>query len=226
MRARVTTGVVLPLAVIAATSLGFGLRAQDAPRWPDTYVARLEALALMQTLNAEILANRSATAALEAWCRSHRLADPAQIRAIRVPGISKAPSADQRTRLEISPQDDVEYRRVELRCGTEVLSEADNWFVPSRLTPEMNALLDTTETPFGRVVQSLQPYRRTFAVTLLWSPLPDGWDRATATPAATPATPLAIPEALFEHRAVLYTHDHRPFAEVREIYRRQVLGRR
>jgi hypothetical protein len=35
---------------------------------------------------------------------------------------------------------------------------------------------------------------------------------------------LAIPDALFEHRAVLYTRDHKPFAEVREVYQRQILA--
>jgi hypothetical protein len=41
------------------------LHAQDAPAWPDTYVTRLQALALLQTLNAEVLASRSATRTLE-----------------------------------------------------------------------------------------------------------------------------------------------------------------
>ena len=46
-------------------------------------------------------------------------------------------------------------------CGSVVLSEADNWYVPSRLTPEMNRLLDTTDAPFGRVVQAVHFRRRT-----------------------------------------------------------------
>ena len=33
-----------------------------------------------------------------------------------------------------------------------------------------------------------------------------------------------IPAALFEHRAVLYTRDHKPFSEVSEVYQRQVLA--
>lgn len=45
--------------------------AQEAPppRWLDTYLARLEALALIQTLNAEILASLSATRSLVAFPR-------------------------------------------------------------------------------------------------------------------------------------------------------------
>ena len=50
------------------------VRAQAMPVWPDNFVARLEALAMMQTLNAALLASRSATQTLEQWCGDHRLA--------------------------------------------------------------------------------------------------------------------------------------------------------
>ena len=200
------------------------LQAQEPPSWPDTFVARLEALALIQTLNSEILGSRSATASLETWCRDHRLADDPKIVARAVPGPGSMPSAEQRQRLEITPADEVRYRRVQLRCGTRVLSEAENWYVPGRLTADMNRLLDTTETPFGKAVEPLDPYRRTFTVTHLWMPLSTGWERESgALPAAT-GRALMIPEALFEHRAVLYTRDHQPFSEVREVYQRQILA--
>ena len=75
---------------------------QDAPPWPDTFVARLEALALIQTLNAEILASRSATASLESWCRDHRLADEPKIVAQVLPGTASTPTVEQRRRLEVS----------------------------------------------------------------------------------------------------------------------------
>src|SRR5687767_9921582 len=108
---RVGTGglSMIKRAILTATLLGvFGAaQAQEPPRWPDTYVARLEALALIQTLNAEILASRSATTILENWCRDHRLADTPQIRARLVTGISKTPTTEQRQRLEISPEHEV-----------------------------------------------------------------------------------------------------------------------
>jgi hypothetical protein len=106
-----------------------------------------------------------------------------------------------------------------------VLSEADNWYVPGRLTAEMNRLLDTTDAPFGRVVQPLEPYRRPIDARILWLPLPDGWDRpgASALPPDT-GEPMEVPRALFEHRAVLYTREHRPFSEVHEIYQRGILA--
>ena len=174
--------------------------AKETASWPGTFTGRVEALVLMQALNAEILASRSATSTLEAWCGAHRLATPARIVADRVPRTA-APAAEQLQRLDVEKAGDVKYRHVRLRCGTRVLSEADNWYVPSRLTPDMNRLLEMTDAPFGRVVASLEPYRRTFGVTLLLSA-----------------------DGLFEHRAILYSKDHRPFSEVAEIYQHDVLA--
>jgi hypothetical protein len=214
-------------AIVAAVLVGSApitAYAQTTPPWPDTFVTRLGALALMQRLNAEILGSRSATLTLEKWCRDHALAEEPRIAARLIAGADKALDAEQRRRLQLIDEK-VTYRKVELRCGTHVLSEADNWYVPGRLTAEMNRLLETTDTPFGKAVQSLEPYRQTFDVRLLWSPLPDGWERAsTARLPCAGAGVLEIPDALFEHRAILYTRDHKPFSEVREIYQRQLLS--
>lgn len=177
----------------------------------------------MQTLNAELLGSASATASLETWCRDHRLALDPTIVARVVTSVTRLAATDTRQRLEVGPADEVKYRRVQLRCGSRLLSEADNWYVPARLTREMNHLLETTGTPFGKVVAPLEPYRRTIAVQLLWTPLPHGWERdVTAVPGASGA--LAIPAALFEHRAVLYMREHRPFSEVHEVYQRDLLA--
>jgi hypothetical protein len=117
------------------------------------------------------------------------------------------------------------FRRVELRCGVHVLSIADNWYVPARLTTEMNHLLDGGETPFGKVVRPLHPHRETLGVTLLWSPLPEGWQTAAGKCGARRASRglLQIPPALFEHRAIVYTDAQRPIAEVHEVYQRGIL---
>jgi chorismate-pyruvate lyase len=200
--------------------------AQTAPRWPDTFESRLEVLALTQTLNAEILASPSATRSLEKWCRDHKMAADPLIIAHAIPGVDKAPAPEQLRRLQVASGSDVKYRQVELRCGSHVLSEADNWYVPSRLTAEMNNLLDRSETPFGKAVQALRPYRQTFAVTFLWSPLPAGWEQQPR-PKGEPgerARPLEVPRELFEHRAILYTSDHQPFSEVHERYQGQLLA--
>jgi chorismate-pyruvate lyase len=207
----------------AVPLLGLG---QTAATWFDTFESRLEILALTQTLNAEILAGSSATQSLEKWCRDHKMAADPTIVARVVTGIDKVPTTEQLQRLQVTTVSDVKHRQVELRCGGHILSEADAWYVPSRLTAEMNKLLETSETPFGKAVQSLRPYRRTFAVTPLWSPLPAGWERQrqVRTQPSEGARPLVLPKDLFEHRAILYTSDHQPISEVHERYQGQLLA--
>jgi len=216
----VTLWAMAPLCVVAQRAQ------QAAPAWTDTFESRLEILALTQTLNGEILAGSSATRSLEQWCREHEMAADPTIVARLVAGVVKVPTAEQLQRLQVASAGDVKYRRVELYCGTHLFAEADNWYVPSRLTAEMNRLLEATETPFGYVVRPLQPYRRTFAVTRLWSPLPAGWEQQSRPKerSGDRATALVLPKELFEHQAVLYTGDHQPFSEVDERYQGQLLA--
>lgn len=155
---------------------------------------------LAQKLSAAILASSSATLTLEKWCADHAMAAEPKIVARLVRGADKPASAETLARLGAASAD-VKYRRVQLYCGTHLFSEADNWYVPGRLAPEMNRLLEESDTPFGKVVQPLAPYRRTFASTMLQSP-----------------------GALFEHAAVLYSASHQPIAEVRETYQRGTLA--
>ncbi len=200
--------------------------ATPAPPWPDTPHARLAALALIQTLNAELLSSSSATLTLERWCRSHALAEPAQILARRIDTTQAAASETIRHDLQVSAGEPIQYRRVELRCGEHLLSIADNWYVPARLTPAMNRSLATTQTPFGKVVQPLAPHRETLAMKLLWLPLPDGWERTAghSALAAVVSHDLEVPAALFEQRALLHTSTHQPIAEVHEVYQRDILA--
>lgn len=206
----------------------FALAAAAEPRltWRDTFGARVEILALLQTLNADILASSSATRTLEAWCGDHAMAADPRIVAHRVAGARKEPSAEQLERLQVRDASEVQYRRVELRCGAHTLSEADNWYVPARLTAEMNEALTTTDTPFGRVVQPLRPYRRTIEAAMLWTPLPRGWERQRRSRFGSRFRRglLAIPGDVFQHRAILYTSDHRPFSEVVETYQSDLLA--
>ena len=104
-----------------------------------------------------------------------------------------------------------------------MLSEADNWYVPSRLTPEMNRQLETTDIAFGRAVQALKFRRRTLSAELLWSPLPQGWEMGAALPDLG-AGSLALPAQLLQHRAVLTLPDGTPFSEVVETYTSEVLA--
>ena len=193
----------------------------QARNWSANFVSRVEALALLETLNSELLSNNSATLTLEHWCDIHHLASPPRIKAVRVLDVDKAVSPEQRQELHVTPTEPVRYRRVRLECGAVVLSEADNWYVPSRLTPEMNKLLDTTDTPFGRAVQPLHFQRRTLSAKVLWQPLPDGWEMNAAGP---DAAVVPMPAKLLEHRAVLTMPDGTPFSEVVESYTANVLG--
>lgn len=184
-------------------------------------LARTQVLALVQGLNADLLSHDSATLTLERWCAQHRLAEPARIVAQRVRGDAKPLPSVVRERLAVDAAEPIAYRRVRLTCGAHVLSEADNWYVPGRLTAEMNQRLDTTDEPFGKVVRALGFQRRTFAAELLWSPLPDGWEMSPQ--AGDAREPLRIPHALLRHEAILYTAAQQPFSAVVETYTNQLL---
>jgi hypothetical protein len=107
-----------------------------------------------------------------------------------------------RRALRVGPAEPLRYRRVRLRCGTVVMSEADNWYVPRRLTPAMNLTLDTTDEPFGRVVQSLAFKRIRLAAE----------------------QPRGRPGVVLIHRALLSLPDGTPFSYVIEAYQRAALG--
>ena len=208
--------------MLCASTVCHGASPEAAPNWTGSFVARVEALAVLQTLNADLLSHDSATLTLERWCGAHRLASPPRVVAVRVPDTDKPPTPEQRRELAVTPADAVRYRRVKLMCGALVLSEADNWYVPGRLTPEMNKLLDTTDSPFGVVVRALHFQRHTLSSTLLWLPLPAGWDMNAI--AHDDGGDQAMPSKLLEHRAVLTLPDGTPFSEVVETYTDNVLA--
>ena len=120
------------------------------------------------------------------------------------------------------PDEPIGYRHVQLMCGERVLSEADNWYVPSRLTPEMNHRLDTSDEPFGKVVQVLGFQRRTLSAELLWSPLAAGWEMSPQSSRAAEREQLRIPHDILRHKAVLYTSAQTPFSAVVETYTNQL----
>ena len=192
--------------------------------WPDAPTARLAVLAELQTLNADLLSHDSATLTLDRWCARHHLAEGAKIVADRIRGQDKPPPAAVREQLHAGADQPIAYRRVRLRCGAHILSEADNWYVASRLTPDMNRTLETSDAAFGRVVQPLRFQRHTVSATLLWSPLPEGWDNGGATlPRTNPGAFLSIPDKVIEHQALLTRADGEPFSYVIETYTGAVL---
>jgi hypothetical protein len=212
----VSFGLMLIARTVSAEGSG-------APPWQESSTARLEALALLQTLNAELLSHDRATLTLDRWCAAHRLASPAHIVAERVDGAYQAPTDAQRQLLGVNATEPVRYRRVRLICGDRALSEADNWYVPARLTAEMNRVIETTDTAFARAVQTLNFRRRTLSAKLLWSPLPQDWEMGAPLPELRGAT-LCIPQEVLEHRAVLTLPDGMPFSEVVETYTGEVLA--
>jgi hypothetical protein len=183
--------------------------------WPDGYVARLAALARLESLNAELLSHDSATAVLQRFCDTHGAPPGLKIRAHLEPGPAKPADAGVRRDLQAGPDTPLRYRRVALACGDVVLSRADNWYRPDRLSEEMNRRLETTDTPFGVVVAPLNFHRRTLSARLLVEPLPPGWE---AQPPQANAAPLILPPQVLEHRAVLTTSDGAPFSLVVETY--------
>jgi hypothetical protein len=152
-------------------------------------------------LKQDLARGPSATEVLSHWCGDLHFADPPQIHAEQAPE-KHLLQAGVRELLKVSLKEPIGYRRVRLTCGGHVLSEADNWYVPSRLTPAMNQTLDTSDTPFGTVVKPLGFHR----VTLSAQPMREG-------------------RTVFRVRALLLTPENQPISLVLENYQQALLGR-
>ncbi|AYD05071.1 hypothetical protein G6L94_33600 [Agrobacterium rhizogenes] len=216
------------IAALAAASIVLGTQiaiAQEpsiGSQWLNTPASQVEALAVLQTLNANLLSNASATLTLDRWCAGHKLApEGSKILAQRVRGQAKPADDHIRELLTVGPDEPIAYRRVRLVCGDRVLSEADNWYVPARLTAEMNQALNTSDIAFGRAVLALNFTRTNLSAKLLWSPLSEGWDMdgLIASGRGSPT----LPPFLLEHRAVLKLPDGTPFSTLVESYTSKVL---
>lgn len=203
------------LALMVAAPLVLATQASAA----DGYVRRLQAQLLLQTLNAELLSHDSATAVLQSWCDAY---GPGGLKIVaqRVLGQDKPPSEAAKAALALRPGQAVGYRRVRLACGDAVLSEADNWYLKERLTPQMNQVLDTSDTPFGAAVRALDFRRRTLSARLLFVALGPGWP--AAAPDDSPLGPL--PHEVLQHSAVLTLPSGAPISFVVETYTGQALG--
>lgn len=155
--------------------------------------------ARLREFEATLAAQDSATAALGTWCAREHIAVPAQIVAQALPG-TLGPSAAVRRLLDVSDAEQIAYRHVALTCGGVVLSVAHNWYVPGRLTADMNRTLETTHTPFGKAVANTHFTRERLAA--LRGP-------AQGCPAGTVLT----------HRALLHREgDEAPISLVVECY--------
>jgi hypothetical protein len=189
----------------------------DAQAWTDDPAGRRAAREALGQFEAALDANPSATAVLTAWCADHALASPPVIRALSAGLAEKIATPEIRRLLGAGPGEAVRYRGVRLTCGEHVLSEADNWYRPGRLTPDMNRTLAETTTPFGVAVKPLNFQRKTLAVTWLFDPL-----AGPAGPA--PDGSLVLPRQLLRHEAVLIDGAGVPFSVVVETYTSEVLA--
>ncbi|MGK6322138.1 hypothetical protein ACMGDM_03530 [Sphingomonas sp. DT-51] len=191
--------------------------------WFDTIQGRLAADAALHALSDQLAARDSATLVLDAWCAAHHMATEPKIVAERVHGDERTAPPEVRALLKVAPDERLGYRHVRLRCGTHVLSDADNWYVPARLTADINHQLDTTETPFGRAAQPLHFRRYTLSSHHLWSPLPQHWETLPGW-----RWPLRgeidVPATVLENRAVLLLPDGSPVSAVVERYTGAVLA--
>jgi chorismate-pyruvate lyase len=127
------------------------------------------------------------------------MASPATIRASRVAPSYVAPPRDLRRRLQVQHGEEIAFRHVRLSCGGTVLSEAYNWYVPGRLTPEMNVRLEATDTPFGTVAAPVHFHRER---------LRSSYSASGPCPGPT----------ILTHRARLVLPDGRPLAMLVECY--------
>lgn len=168
--------------------------------------------AAIRDLMERLIRSRSATDFLESCRADHEAGIFPEVHAVRVSNARKAITAGHRLQLCVGPDEVIHYRRVKLVCEGVVLAEADNWYVPARLPPELNRALDMTDTTFGRLARSLDAQRRTISVNVLAGE-PDGtraWlFECTALVVDDRGTPLAavvetFSEALLRSRREQY----------------------
>jgi hypothetical protein len=167
---------------------------------PAAQAAPNEAIARLHAFEAQLEAHPSATAVLQDWCDAH--APGSRIIARQPQSAFLSPPEAARRALAITPGERVRYRRVQLICAGRVLSNADNWYLPGKLTQAMNAILDNTQTPFGVAVAALNFSRRNLETRYL----PRGG------------------ESVLSHSAVLATAKGEPFSFVVETYTKAILG--
>lgn len=155
---------------------------------------------LLPQFEATLAAHDSATVALGEWCAARHLDPSSRISATPLLATDYTPEG-LGALLDVASITELHYRRVRLSCGTRALSYAQNWYVPARLTPEMNAVLAGTDTPFGKVAAPLRFTR----------------ERLQSVRGRGPGCPSGT---ILTHRALLRLPDGRPLALVVECYTR------
>ncbi|EHJ62200.1 hypothetical protein [Novosphingobium pentaromativorans] len=152
-----------------------------------------------------LAAQDSATSALQDWCTARDIGDPPRITARPVLDDDAPLPSDALDLLQVEDEASLGYRHVRLDCGGVTLSQAHNWFVPARLTPEMNAALRDTDQPFGKVIAPLRFTR----------------ERLAAFRGRVEGCP---PGTVLSHRAVLHLPGGAPISLVVECYQSAALA--
>ena len=181
------------------TSFGLTLMTLAAASLPQAGCVHNPQDRTIAAFEANLAGHASATQALQQWCDARGIASGATIRVEFVRGADAAAPADLRGVLGVGANDVLGYRHVQLVCGDTVLSDAHNWFVPARLTPDMNRQLSETQVPFGRIAASLNFTREPLS-------------------AARHGDPGCPADAISTHRARLVLPDGRPLAYALECY--------
>lgn len=145
----------------------------------------------------------TATSALAAWISARGLGSDT----IRAKVMEQAYGSDVATRKGA-----IATRRVLLTCGPDVLSEATIVYRDYLLPAELRSQLLSTDLPFGEVVKSLSPSRRTTFASLIPAP--------TTVISRDPIHPFT---PILELHATVTTADHGPIARVRELYAASLL---
>lgn len=197
--------------------------------WRNSFLHRLMLATLIRQMENRLLAENSATQTLERWLQEHAMFGPNEtLRAERESNTSPPCPPELLAALDMpAPHNGhaLRYRKIRLMGQNHIYSEAENWFVPARLTTSMTETLEQTDTPFGRVVAPLGFTRQLLRRETLWSPLPNLWEmQPLITHQAQEEAPLALPPYLFRHVALLRTHAGTPFSLVVETYTPQAFA--
>jgi len=144
---------------------------------------------IIEALHAALLAADSATAVLEAFFGP-----------VTVQRLDESPSANEGLgeRLLLGPGDTLRHRAVRLVADARTVSKAELWYVANRLPAARVKQLDSSEIPFGRIMQPVGLKRSVLLARIC------GPEEA----------------ALLVHRALLSAPSGLPVAEVYELYPR------
>ena len=155
-------------------------------------------LTSVRLLYLHLMSFPTATSALAAWISARGLGSDT----IRAKVMGQAYCNDGATRKGV-----IATRRVLLTCGPNILSDATIVYRDYLLPVDLRSQLRSTDLPFGDVVKSLGPSRRTTFASLIAAP-----NMAISRDRIHPFTPI------LELHATVAAADLGPIARVRELY--------